>query len=106
MEKSVSIIFKPKPNTWGLRGDPYLWDELERVFAAIPLPCSKTCFIGHFEKFFLELTNHQFKKDDKSFEVKKYAHGGMSSGWISMEFWQKEGLPLLLNRLEKVNVGA
>jgi hypothetical protein len=26
-------IFHPTPGQWGLRGDPYLWQELEQVFA-------------------------------------------------------------------------
>ncbi|MFS0576249.1 hypothetical protein AB1K83_11480 [Sporosarcina sp. 179-K 3D1 HS] len=86
----------------GARGDPYLWDELEQAFATISLSCSKAYFIDQFEKFFQELTNHTFK-DNKECEifVEKYARGGMSSGSISMEFWQREALPLLLNRLEK-----
>jgi len=45
MVKSVSIIFKSKPKRWGLRGDPYLWDELEKNFSTILFPCSKECFI-------------------------------------------------------------
>ncbi|MCG7344812.1 hypothetical protein MHZ92_11760 [Sporosarcina sp. ACRSL] len=102
MEKSVSVIFKPKPETWGLRGDPYLWDEFEKVFSTIPLPCSQTCFLDHFEQFFQELTNHSFRgTEDEEIFVERYAHGGMSSGHISVEFWQREALPLLLNRLEK-----
>lgn len=105
MKKSISIIFKPKPEFWGLRGDPYLWDELEQVFANIPAPCSKTSFIDYFEKFFQKLTNHSFNTEAESIFVEKYARGGMSSGQISMEFWRKKALLLLLNRLEKVNVG-
>lgn len=102
-EKTVSVIFKLKPESWGGRGDPYLWDELEQVFTTIPLPCSKTYFIDLFEKFFQKITNHPFERGDEIF-VEKYDHGGMSSGYISIEFWRKEGLPLLLNRLEKVNI--
>ena len=52
IEKPVSIIFKERPQKWGLRGDPHLWDELERVFAAVSLPCSEESFIHHFESFF------------------------------------------------------
>jgi hypothetical protein len=102
MKASVSKIFEENPERWGLRGDPYLWDELQQVFTTIPLPCSKTCFIHHFEKFFLELTNHSFKSES-DFWVEKYDLGGMSSGGISVEFWQKKALPLLFTRLEKLN---
>ena len=25
----VSVLFDPEPETWGLRGDPYLWRSLD-----------------------------------------------------------------------------
>lgn len=104
MENSLSILFNPKPQTWGLRGDPFLWDELEHYFATVPLPCSKSQFVDLFEDQFQRLTNEQFKgnRNDAIF-VEKLSHGGMSNGQISIPFWEQEGLPLLLHRLEKVN---
>jgi hypothetical protein len=35
MRKSVSIIFQEPPSQWGLRGDPYLWNELETYFSNV-----------------------------------------------------------------------
>lgn len=102
MVQSVSKIFEQKPEGWGLRGDPCLWDELQQVFTTIPLPCSKTCFIHHFEKFFYELTNHSFNSGS-IFWVERYNHGGMSGGGISVEFWQKNLLPLLITRLQELS---
>ncbi|MEH7108845.1 hypothetical protein [Bacillus sp. JJ1764] len=102
MKPSVAKIFEQKSEQWGLRGDPYLWDELQQVFSTIPLPCSKTCFIQHFEKFFQKLTNHSFKSES-DFWVEKYDHGGMSSGGIGVDFLHKKTLPLLFTRLEKLN---
>ena len=29
MNKDLSLIFKNKPKQWGLRGDSYLWAEIE-----------------------------------------------------------------------------
>lgn len=104
MEKSLSIIFKSKPESWGLRGDPYLWCELEQAFAGIPVPCSKACFIDCFEKFFKKLTNYPLNTEGESIFVERYARGGMSSGQVSMEFWRKKALVLLLYRLEKLNL--
>ncbi|MBM7648176.1 hypothetical protein JOC78_001118 [Bacillus ectoiniformans] len=103
MRNSVSIIFQSKPEQWGLRGDPYLWDELEQEFTDISLPCSKMCFIGHFKNHFHKLTNHPFDTDTDSFTMEEYDHGGMSSGQISVRFWRERGLPLLLKRLEKIS---
>lgn len=102
MKPSVSKIFEQRPERWGLRGDPLLWDELQQAFTMISLPCSKTCFIRHFEKFFYELTNHSLKSESNIW-VEKYDTGGMSGGSISAEFWQEDALPLLITRLEKLS---
>lgn len=32
MAKDLSLIFERKPEQWGLRGDPYLWDEMRDLF--------------------------------------------------------------------------
>lgn len=104
MEKPASIIFKERPQRWGLRGDPYLWDELERAFVTVTLPCSKNCFINHFEAFFEELTKHSFQWSGEMVEVDRYDHGGMSGGLVRMAFWREEALPLLLNRLKALEM--
>jgi hypothetical protein len=31
--------------------------------------------------------------------VARYAHGGMSSGYVDADFWLTQGLPLLKSRL-------
>ncbi|WP_226669683.1 hypothetical protein [Metabacillus litoralis] len=103
MNTSVSIIFERKPNKWGLRGDPYLWNELQTTFARIPLPCSTSQFIQLLKKHFQEVTNHEFSTKIETLSVEKYSHGGMSSGVISTLFWEKEALPLLINQLQFAN---
>lgn len=30
MAKDLSLIFERKPRQWGLRGDPYLWDDMHK----------------------------------------------------------------------------
>ena len=37
----VSQVFDPKPEQWGLRGDPYLWDELKEKLEHVELPESQ-----------------------------------------------------------------
>jgi hypothetical protein len=32
--------------------------------------------------------------------VKRFSHGGMSSGWISFEFWTTNAIPGILQRAE------
>lgn len=67
MLKTVSVIFNERPKSWGLRGDPYLWDDL-----------------------------------DKQIYCEKYSHGGMSSGYVSLEFWVEVAIPMLIERLEEL----
>ncbi|MCC3359137.1 hypothetical protein [Bacillus sp. REN16] len=105
MNPTVSIIFEQKPEQWGLRGDPYLWDDLQTAFAMVPLPCSESQFTQLLKRYFEELTNHPFDSETDFFIVEKYAHGGISSGGISMEFWEMRALPLLMNRLKNENKG-
>ena len=102
MENSVSIIFELPPKQWGLRGDPYLWEELQQYFKTISLPCSEASFMQYFASFFQEITNRSFK-GDSNFFVEKYARGGMSSGCISLNFWKEQALPLLISNLQSNN---
>ena len=55
METFVSKIFKKRPEQWGLRGDPYLLDELENYFSNIKIPYPeeefKEAICVAFEKF-------------------------------------------------------
>lgn len=37
---------------------------------------------------------------DKDVFVQEFAHGGMSSGYISMTFWRECGLPTLIENFE------
>lgn len=96
--KSVAVIFLDRPEQWGLRGDPCLWDYLEVAFSTIYFPCSVSDFIRNFEMFFLDITQHPFKGE--SVFVENFSHGGMSSGVVSIEYWEKKALPLLVSRLE------
>jgi hypothetical protein len=94
--KTVGNLFKVEPQQWGLRGDPYLWKDLARVFEVVPLPESADRLKAMLEAAFLALTAH-FVTDSEMFFVERYAHGGMSSGHIDPKFWRQKGLPLLLS---------
>lgn len=37
---TASVLFDPEPETWGLRGDPYLWRALREYLADARLPRS------------------------------------------------------------------
>lgn len=50
---SVGDLFRTRPQRWGLRGDPYLWDDLARVFYPVPLPDSAETLRAMLEAAFL-----------------------------------------------------
>ena len=98
--KAFAAIFENEPETWGLRGDPYFWRYLkERASHADPVPDAgsledwiKAEYLAVSGKPLTELTFDR---------VEQFAHGGMSSGGISGEWWFGTGIPLLKERLEK-----
>ena len=90
-------IFDEKPERWGFRGDPYFWDYLQARAGEIatPSPEELEAWIKseHLKVSGMELT------DVSIAVVEQFAHGGMSSGGLSGEWWTEEGIPLLKRRL-------
>lgn len=103
MKQTVSVIFEQKPVQWGLRGDPYLWDDLQAAFASVPLPYSELQSVNQFHTAFEKLTQYPLNVEKEQIYFEKYAYGGMSSGHISLTFWKERALPLLIGRLKQLN---
>lgn len=97
----VSIIFEEKPRQWGFRGDPYLWEEMRKEFATVPITISLEEFVKEFKDVFEKLTGTSLTSGGHVF-LSKYAHGGISSGQICREFWIDKALPLLMERLKSL----
>ena len=53
-----------------------------------------------FRKTFEQLTGNELEIN-KDIYIPKYAKGGMSSGYVSCNFWINKILPLLKKRLKK-----
>jgi hypothetical protein len=96
--QSVSDLFNPPPEQWGLRGDPWLWDEMSAVLTGIPVPATAAQLAQLLEQTFAQLVGEPLDPAKHSVFVQRYNHGGMSSGCISPAFWRKTGLPLLQAR--------
>ena len=99
----IADLFSPDLFQWGLRGDPFLWEELRKALVDAPLPQSEGALIDTIEATFQTLTKHQLPHeaavtDDDSIYVERYLRGGMSSGHVSLSFWRKTALPELLSR--------
>lgn len=98
--KPLSELFQPEPIQWGLRGDPYLWQEMSKALAALPLPPSESQLAEILDATFERLVGLPTSAEESSVFVERHAHGGMSSGHISLKFWRETALPLLLARYD------
>lgn len=94
---TLADLFQPEPIQWGLRGDPYLWQEMSETLAALPLPPCEAQLAEILEATFERLVGLPTSAEESVF-VERHAHGGMSSGHISLKFWRETALPLLLAR--------
>ncbi|RZK33204.1 MAG: hypothetical protein EOO61_15710 [Hymenobacter sp.] len=91
-------IFHPKPDQWGLRGDPYLWQELEYVCTSLQLPGSAAEIDSLLQCLYLNLVGEALAHGRQPF-VARYQGGGMSSGHLEANFWLERGFPLLKSRM-------
>ena len=95
--KLITDLFDPKPGHWGLRGDPFLWDEMVQRFAHLPLPAKADDLRALLEEAYERLTG-QALASDQHVRVERYGTRGMSGGLVSPEFWRAKAIPLLLTR--------
>jgi len=98
----IRTIFKTPPSQFGLRGDDYLWEDLESYFSNKPFPESESLLIEQIHTAMEELTGSS-TLGQQNFFVRKYSKGGMSSGVVSHDFWEKNGIPLLIGHYRKIN---
>jgi hypothetical protein len=95
----MSALFDPEPQTWGLRGDPYLWRALRARLDGQAVPASAEELAGLLHAAFRELAGTDLASDSaNSVYREQYAHGGMSSGMISLDTWRQRLMPLLAER--------
>ena len=102
--KTLASLFAPNPDRWGLRGDPHLWWAMLSMFADVEMPTDRAALEAIVRRAFMEITGHSFDETENFF-VEHLAHGGMSSGYVSPEFWKEKGLPLLLERFDRERDG-
>lgn len=96
----LADIFLPEPETWGLRGDPCLWEAMREHFKSAPLPTKSEDLSGLIAEAFEYLAEKPFDTADHFF-IEKYAHGGMSSGHVDPTWWREDALRLLRDRLDR-----
>jgi hypothetical protein len=95
--------FDPEPGTWGLRGDPYLWRALRDHLAETDIPASANEAVRLLYAAFTELTGLDLASDTAASAYQaQYAHGGMSSGMVSLDTWRQRLMPILVERTRKL----
>ncbi len=104
MNKDLLLIFDNKPEQWGLRGDPYLWSEMREAFAGRSLEISEKDLANEVCKYYEKAVGEPLKYDSQVY-VERFAHGGMSSGYVSGEFWICRGIPKLIDSFRRVMAG-
>ena len=96
---TMASLFDPEPATWGLRGDPHLWRALREHLSGTDIPASADEVASLLHEAFRELTGLDLASETASSAYREhYAHGGMSSGMISLDTWRQRLIPMLAER--------
>ncbi|MGP5659413.1 hypothetical protein [Corynebacterium falsenii] len=110
MCKFVGNLFDERPVQWGLRGDPYMWMDLRERFSTTPLPDSSDDFEKLVkETFYATIADEAIirrldtwdAKEEDSCWIRRFSHGGLSSGQISLDFWERKAFPMLVERFKQ-----
>lgn len=94
---TVSDLFTPEPEQWGLRGDPVLWAMLKQRFAGQPIPERPDDLIDLVDGAFRGIVGASMLVVDEA-EVDSLHAGGMSSGMVYGAFWRDVAVPMLVAR--------
>ncbi|WP_278401760.1 hypothetical protein [Stutzerimonas kunmingensis] len=94
----VADLFDPVPDQWGLRGDLFLWLEMRHSLSHTALPATTEALAGIVQGAYAAITGTKLVARQDTW-VPHLAHGGMSSGMMSGEFWCRRAIPMLQQRL-------
>ena len=105
--ETVSQLFKVPPIQWGLRGDPFLWEEMRIETETFVLPDNSEELSELLKKLFCKLTG-QSVEHGKNIFVSRYREKsiGMSNGIVCSNFWIEKGFPLITQRYEVYQHGG
>jgi hypothetical protein len=96
-QQKVLELFQEEPSRWGLRGDPFLWREMKGIIDRYEYPKTEREFTALLGQIYQQLTGVSLTSHDPAF-VERYSHGGISSGYVSPQFWMEQAMPILLAR--------
>lgn len=93
----IKPAFGTPPETWGLRGDSHLWNEMGGL-CDLHAGASLGEMQAHLRGLFAGLTGSSIEADDPV-KVDRYPLDGMSGGFVSPAFWREKAIPLLVRRM-------
>ena len=96
---NLGSLFELKPDQWGLRGDPGLWNELASKLIDVPLPESFSALWQILELAY-ETSVGQPLTNPKAVYVKRFDQGGMSHGLVDPRTWATKLFPLICARYQ------
>lgn len=96
---TVTDLFDPVPESWGLRGDLYLWIEMRSALNHVPIPDRPEALGAIISSLFLVLTGTKLSPE-VDVTVTRFARGGMSSGMVNGEFWHDTFVPMIQKRAQ------
>lgn len=99
MGVAIGDLFADEPSQFGLRGDPWLWRALRARLSAVVRPDSRGALDRTLRTAFADEVGIPVssRRHDRV-KVERFAHGGMSSGMVSLVWWRDAGLPMVLER--------
>ncbi|MFE9500766.1 hypothetical protein [Streptomyces collinus] len=96
---TMADLFDPKPEQWGLRGDPYVWQALRDHLSGTEIPASADEVISLLRTAFIEVVGVDLVTErEPQVYREQYAHGGMSSGFVALHVWRDRLMPMLVER--------
>lgn len=99
-KSSLSNLFADEPFQFGLRGDKGLWQELENKY--LDYKWADKSHIFEELKTEIEKILESSLEETKMIFIKRFAHGGMSSGKVSTTYWLRIGIPTIIARFIKL----
>lgn len=94
----LSYLFEKEPERWGFRGDPYFWRYLKEKAENMSMPSNENELEEWIKSQHFEVSGRELTEESIAI-VQKFAHGGMSSGGLSGEWWTGTAIPILKKRL-------
>jgi hypothetical protein len=99
---AVADLFDPAPQTWGLRGDLFLWLEMRQALSLVPIPERPEDVSAIIGSASHALTGTVLEAGSEVF-VSRYQRGGMSGGLLYGGFWVEDLAPSITMRAKWIS---